>query len=421
MQGVVSPSGGDGSKTSTVSGASVRRESGSSAEEHKARRPLVAHVIFQLGTGGLENGLVNLINFMPEERYRHAIISLTDCTAFRERIERDDVKVFALHKRAGKDIAVYARLWRLLRQMRPDIVHTRNLAALVMQAPAALAGVPWRVHGEHGRDVFDLEGKNRKYNLLRWFIRPLVHRYIAVSRDLEHWLVDAVGVRRERLVQIYNGVDTECFYPRHGARVPIGPDRFMEGDGILVGTVGRMAAVKDQLTLARAFLRVLEVEPGLRARLRLVMIGDGPLRGEAIELLRAHGAEGLAWLPGDRTDIPDIIRALDIFVLPSLGEGISNTILEAMSSGLPVIATRVGGNPELVQEGHTGILVPPAQPEAMGAAILDYIQNPERMREHGQAGRARVEREFSISRMVEAYMAVYDAVLRERAGSSPPG
>jgi len=367
-----------------------------------------------LGTGGLENGLVNLINFMPEERYRHAIISLTDCTAFRERIRRDDVKVFTLQKRAGKDIASYGRLWRLLRQMRPDIVHTRNLAALMMQVPAALAGVPWRVHGEHGRDVFDLEGRNRKYNLLRRLIRPLVHRYIAVSRDLEHWLINVVGVRRERLVQIHNGVDTERFCPRRGARAPIGPEGFLDRDSIVVGTVGRMAAVKDQLTLARAFLHALEVEPQLRSRLRLVMIGDGPLRGEAIELLRAHGVEGLAWLPGDRTDVPDIMRALDIFVLPSLGEGISNTILEAMSSGLAVIATRVGGNPELVQDGRTGMLVPAAQPEAMGAAIVRYIQEPVCMLEHGLAGRARVESEFSISRMVEAYTAVYDEASRMR-------
>ncbi|MDZ7829191.1 MAG: glycosyltransferase [Halofilum sp. (in: g-proteobacteria)] len=174
---------------------------------------LVAHVVHSLRTGGLENGLVNLINRMPAERYRHAVICLTDHDRFAERIERDDVPLFALNKREGKDPALYFRLWRTLRRLQPDLVHTRNLATVEAQLPAWLAGVPARIHGEHGRDMADLTGANRRYRLLRRILRPLVHHYIPLSRDLEGYLRDAIGVRPERMTRITNGVDVERFHP----------------------------------------------------------------------------------------------------------------------------------------------------------------------------------------------------------------
>src|SRR4029453_5012390 len=156
----------------------------------------------------------------------------------------------------------------------------------------------------------------------------------------------------------------------------------------------RMHAVKDQLTLVRAFLHILVTVPQAREWLRLVLIGDGPLRQEASQLLRMAGAESLAWLPGERHDSPDIMRALDVFVLPSLREGLSNTILEAMASGLPVVATRAGGNPHLVEEGYTGQRVPPADPAAMAAALGVYIRDRALAMHHGWAGRQRVKNHF---------------------------
>jgi glycosyltransferase involved in cell wall biosynthesis len=174
-----------------------------------------------------------------------------------------------------------------------------------------------------------------------------------------------------------------------------------------------MDPVKDQLTLVRAFLRLVAADrEGPSQRFRLVIIGDGMLRDEALRMLREAGADHLAWLPGDREDIPEIMRSLNLFVLPSLAEGISNTILEAMASGLPVVATRVGGNPELVDEEKTGVLVPPADPAALAGAIFRYVQTPGLMSAHGRAGRERVEARFSMAAMVEGYLAVYDEVLR---------
>lgn len=373
--------------------------------------PLIAHVIYQLDVGGLENGLVNLINRMPEMRYRHAVICMTDYSDFRRRIQRNDVRVFALNKRAGKDVAAYGRLWRLLRRLRPDIIHSRNLPALEASIVAAFAGVAFRVHGEHGHDIHDIDGRSRKYRLLRRFCRPFIHRHIALSRDLERWLREDVGVPAQDIMQIYNGVDTDRFKPSEAKPTGVMPDGFAPPDSFLIGTVGRMQQIKDQLTLVKAFIRLAHANEERNGNLRLALVGDGPLLTQARQLLEEAGLIERAWLPGARIDVANILRCLDVFVLPSLSEGISNVILEAMACGLPVVATRVGGNPELVQEGTTGYLVPSADPEALAAAVRRYIENPQLLHQHGQAGRMRVESVFGMDRMVEKYMAVYDDLL----------
>ena len=386
----------------------------SGAESPYDARPLVAHVVFRFDVGGLENGVVNLVNRLPRERFRHVIVSLTEVTDFFARIERDDVRFVALRKGPGHGVRLYPALHRLFRELRPAIVHTRNLAALEATVPAALARVPVRIHGEHGRDVGDLDGQSRRHRYLRRLYRPFVQHYVALSRDLERYLVEGVGVPPARISQIYNGVDVDAFSPRHdnAARLPDCP--FREPDEWIVGTVGRLAAVKDQVTLARAFVQAAR-QGAAGERLRLVIAGDGPLRGPVEAVLRDAGLAHRAWLPGERTDVPALLRTLDTFVLPSIGEGISNTILEAMATALPVVATRVGGNPELVVDGLTGTLVPPGDAGAMAQAITAYAGAAARSRAHGRAGRERVMQRFSLDRMVQDYHALYERLCARRA------
>src|SRR5688500_10844060 len=176
--------------------------------------PLIVHVIYHLGVGGLENGLVNLINNIPPDRYRHAIVCLKGYSDFRRRIVRENVEIVALHKREGHDLTVYFNLFKTLRRLKPDIVHTRNLGTMEGQVIAAFAGARARVHGEHGRDVFDLYGTSRKYNLLRKVIRPIVHHFIAVSRDSEVRVAATVASRPNRINPIYNSVDSERLHSR---------------------------------------------------------------------------------------------------------------------------------------------------------------------------------------------------------------
>lgn len=375
-------------------------------------RPLIVHVIYRLDVGGLENGLVNIINRIPAERYRHVIISLTDISEFRQRISRQDVTCIALHKRPGNDVAMLVKLWRIFRGMRPDIVHSRNLAAMEAQLPAWLAGVPCRIHGEHGRDMFDLDGTSRKYRWVRRLYRPLIHRYIALSRELYDYLQGRVGVKASKLRHICNGVDVEQFRPAGVSnRESVLPHGFACRDCLLIGSVGRLEAVKDQLTLVRAFSELCRQRPE-NTGLRLVLIGDGSLRPGIEQLVEQLGMQDRVWLAGSREDVPQLLSALDVFVLPSLAEGISNTILEAMACALPVVATRVGGNAELVREGETGFLVPRADPRAMSQALLAYVDDAAMRSAHGSAARALAEDEFSIARMTVRYQEVYDELYR---------
>jgi sugar transferase (PEP-CTERM/EpsH1 system associated) len=371
-------------------------------------RPLIVHLIHRFDVGGLENGLVNLINNLPPERYRHAIVCLKDYSDFYRRIKRPGVEIISLNKREGKDWGHYLRLFHTLKRLRPLLIHTRNLAGIEGQLLAAAAGVRLRVHGEHGRDINDLHGRKRRYRLLRRLLLPLIGHFIAVSKDLEAWLVGTIGARPQRVTHICNGVDSLQFHPRLGPVAAVGPPDFLSEGTFVIGCVGRMAEVKDHLSLVQAFLLLLTQDELAPDQLRLMIVGDGPCRQPCLDLLRDAGVAHLAWLPGARDDIPQLMRAMDVFVLPSLAEGASNTILEAMASGLPVVATAVGGNPDLVQSGWTGSLVPARDPALLAEAIGDYYRIPGLAEHHGGRARRRVMAEFSLTAMADAYLAVYD-------------
>ncbi len=338
------------------------------------------------------------------------MIASTKVTNFRQRIKHDDVEFISLNKAPGHGIWLFPRLFSLFRRLRPAIVHSRNLAALETQLPAWAAGVPVRIHGEHGRDVGDLDGSNATYQRVRRFYRPFVNYYLALSQDLREYLTTQVKVPENKVLQIYNGVDTDRFHPaRIDHSIPGCP--FSRHEHWIVGTVSRMQTVKDQPMLVRAFIRALEIDPSLSGRLRLAIIGDGPLRAKCKQLLEAARIGDLAWLPGERGDVTEIMGGLDCFVLPSLAEGISNTILEAMASGLPVIATDVGGNADLVNAGITGQIVPTGDPQALADQIVKLANAPSQAKTTGQLGRERVEQRFSMNAMVAAYLGTYDKLL----------
>lgn len=362
--------------------------------------------------------MVNLLNRLPRDRYRHAVIALTRISDFRERVERDDVEWVELRQPKGNDFGTHRTLYRWLRNRRPAILHTRNLATLEGQITGRLAGVPGRIHGEHGRDVHDLHGTTRRYRWFRKLVNPMIHRHIAVSVDLTRWLERDIGVPASRLVHIMNGVDTVRFAPPSAnARAPLPPD-FADDDVRVIGTVGRMQEVKAQTFLTRGFVRMIERRPDLRRKARLVLVGDGPLKADCERLLDAADARALAWLPGTRGDIPDILRALDVFVLPSLNEGISNTILEAMATGRPVVATAVGGNVELVDDGRTGFLTPSGDVDALADVLARFFDDPGLGARLGGEARLRATQRFSMDAMVRGYMNAYDAVLAS-TGAGP--
>ncbi|NND69820.1 MAG: TIGR03088 family PEP-CTERM/XrtA system glycosyltransferase [Halioglobus sp.] len=374
--------------------------------------PLVAHVIYALSTGGLENGLVNIINRCPPQRYRHAVICLTGADEFAARITAPGVEVFELRKREGHDFAAYRRLRRLLRELHPAIVHSRNMAALEAQlCTVGLKGLK-RVHGEHGREVGDLDGSNPRYLMLRRFMRLFIHRYITVSQDLERWLVDTVGARPQSVTQVYNGVDHERFNPANVKPLALLPPPWRgQDDTVVIGTVGRLTPVKDQQLLLEGLALLRKEHPALGVRARLVVVGDGPLRETLANRASELGLDEAVWFTGDRSDVPDLLRIMDVFVLPSLGEGISNTVLEAMASGLPVLASAVGGNVELVTPGDTGDLFPVGDTAAFVQSLVPLLQDAGERRRQGDNARQRVVQRHNWDNTVAQYLAAYDELL----------
>lgn len=335
----------------------------------------IVHLLYRFAAGGLENVIVQLVNGLPHDQFSHTVVALTTVDAdFARRISRPGVQVIALHKGPGQPFKLYPAMYKLLRQLKPDVFHSCNIGALEFAPMAALAGVPLRIHAEHGWDVADPHGSNRHYQRLRKIYQRFVHQFVTVSEQLHSYLLQRIGLSASRVHLIPNGVDTDRFRPwqAHDALPPGYP--FNKQDHWVVGTVGRLEPIKNQPLLARAFVHLVQSQPPGAERLRLAIVGAGPLDGEVRQIVQDAGLLARLWLPGVRADIPEVLRVLDCFVLPSLSEGTSCTLQEAMASGLPLIATAVGGNPQVLAHGQRGLLVPSGDELALSAAIAQVWQ-----------------------------------------------
>jgi glycosyltransferase involved in cell wall biosynthesis len=208
------------------------------------------------------------------------------------------------------------------------------------------------------------------------------------------------------------GVDSVRFHPRLGPAAAVGPPGFMQDGAFVVGSVGPMDEAGDHATRVDAFLRLIATPHPAHARLRLLIVGDGPTRAECQALLQRAGAGARAWLPGARIDVPQLLRAMDVYVQPALALDRSHAILQAMATGLPVVATAVGANTALVHAGFTGILVPPGATALLASAIADYCRIPEIAARHGARARSQVIARHSLPAMARDYLAIYDALTR---------
>jgi sugar transferase (PEP-CTERM/EpsH1 system associated) len=366
------------------------------------RQRHVLHCLYSFEMGGLENVIIQLVNRLPADEFAHTVLALTTIGEYRARVTRTDVKFIALGKPPGHAVRLYPRILALLREIRPDVVHTCNMAALEIAPLSRLAGVRRHIHAEHGLDI---GGDNARHLFLRRLYRRFTHHQIAVSADIHDYLHRRVGMPLRKLSLIANGVDPAVFAPGDAAPVPGCP--FAPGRHRLIGTVGRLAAIKNQVFLARAFVRAVRSGAPEARDLRLLIVGEGEMRADIEAILRREGMLDLAWLPGARDDIPAILRMLDCFVLPSYSEGTPLAILEAMAAGLPVIATPVGCVPDLVKEGDTGFLTPPDDDETLAARLLACAASRETKAQVGARARARVERDFNIAHTMEQYREVF--------------
>lgn len=372
--------------------------------------PLIAHLIYRLDFGGLETLLVERINRMNPDAYRHAVLCLAGFEPhFAERITRTGVEVIDLGKRPGISLTTHMHVWCVLRRLRPTILHSYNLAALEYGPAALLAGVTVRVHGSHGRDAADPDGTNRLHNLLRRLMTPFYDCCYANSAAMAEWNREVIRVPLHKARLLANGIDTARFTPAvtHNDTGPV-----------VIGTVGRVDAVKDHATLIRAFALLRSQLPEFSARLRLAIVGDGPQLHALRALVASEHLADAVWLPGARTDIPELLRSWRVFANSSIAEGMPASVLEAMACGLPVVATHVGGTAEAVEDGETGRLVCPSDPQALADALAAYVRDPAFARWQGAAGRDRVVRRHSMAAMVAAYESMYDSLCQRKLGTS---
>ena len=339
------------------------RPSAGDADQGRCRR--ILHVTFGLDVGGQEKLLVEFARHSDPERFDLRFVSLGS----RGRAGRGHRGVGLAGDRdwaaaSGLRPSLIVDLARFFRRWRPDVVHTHDQRALFYAGPAAWATrVPRLIHTRHGRNFHSTP---RQITIGRQLAR-LVDRYVCVSDDVKAQCV-AEGIARSRLLTIKNGIDLERF--AFSGSCPGGP----------IVAVARLSPEKDVANLIRAAAIVRRSDPDLR----IEVAGDGQCLPELRRLVAELGLEGQVLLLGEVGDVAGLLARGRLFVLPSRSEGISLTLLEAMACGLPVVATRVGGTPEVVVDGETGLLVPPGDPAALADAILRSAARPRGGAAHGR-------------------------------------
>lgn len=358
----------------------------------------IVHVLHSFGFGGLEKGIATVVRHGNPD-FEHVILCLSQ-TGESQALLPDGSRVVELHKREGSSPRFLYDLARKLRGMEPDVVHTRNWGGMDGIIAANLAGLKRRVvQGEHGWGMEDVSGQNKKRLWVRRLLARGVREFTCVSVQMQEWLQDRVKVRRP-VTQIYNGIDTSRF-SSSGDQAPLHQELGLSPGTRVIVAVGRLDPIKDHAGLIKAFEQVRQSYPDCA----LAIVGDGP----EWERLAAHDVPRVHLL-GARGDIPEILRSADVFALASINEGISNTILEAMATGLPVVSTNVGGTPELITHEENGFLADPRDVEGVASYLLTYLRDRELRAEHGHRNRRRAEQRFSIEAMVQGYEQVWRRV-----------
>jgi sugar transferase (PEP-CTERM/EpsH1 system associated) len=362
-----------------------------------AARPVrVMHLVYRLAGGGMEHNIVKLANSHDPARVVASICSCAPADPLKERL-RPSVRLFEFARREGNDFRLIWQLVQLFRQERPDIVHTHHWGTLCEGYLAArLAGVPAVVHGEHG------SFETKPFNLrIQRFLWGRVERVLSVSSRLAEKLSREVGFHESGFAVIRNGVDLSRI--GSGVRSILREALGVQPDELLIGTVGRLEPVKDHACLLDALAMLRDSGLSVKA----VLVGDGSQRQALLDRTRMLGLEQMVHFTGVRTDVENALAAMDLFVMPSRSEGLSNTIIEAMAAGLPVVATRVGGADELIEDGLTGVLVPPASPAALAKGLARLIHDPGERRTMSRAASLKAMRDFGLDRMVREYEDLY--------------
>lgn len=372
-----------------------------SSVRNVTRRPLnLVHLVSTLNIGGLERVVYDLVRGANSERLDVRVICLGEIGALRAMFEEIGIPVESLDVLGTGTLRSVSALTRRLRKLKPDVLHTHNPTPhLVGVLAARLSGVPVVVHTKHGHNYPNIKKKVLANRIASWLtdcIVPVSAHAADVARDIEK-------VPRRKIEMIWNGIDLDQ-YP-YTERSP------QQGRCRAIHVARLIYPTKDQNTLLRAVRIVADAEPAFQ----IDIVGDGPHREPLESLCDELRLRPHVKFLGFRNDVHKLLSDADFFVLSSVEEGLSLTLLEAMASGLPIVATRVGGNPEVVLDGETGLIVPAGSPDEMAEAMLAFVRNPSIAAGMGRAGRRRVEEHFDIRRVAARYEHLYESLSMARS------
>jgi len=363
----------------------------------------LVYVIDKLGRAGAQSHLHQLASRLDRTRFSPEVCCLLHGGPLADSLRTlgvpvDELELGRIYGPRGW--AALVRLARRLRRQRAQIVHTYLVSANVFGTLAGrLAGVPAVITSR--RDM----GFSRNWRLRlveERLVNPLVDRVVAVCPAVAAEALRERGLDARKVVTIPNGVDIEAWDPARYSREESRSELGLVADEAAVGVVANLTPVKGHADLLQAAAHVLA-----RRRARFVFVGDGPLRFELEALARQLGVGERVLFAGTRGDVARLLCGLDVVAIPSHSEGLSNTLLEAMAMARPVVATAVGGNTDVLRDGHNGRLVPPRDPAALAAALLALLEAPEAARRLGDAARRFVAAEFPLSKMVTRYEEFY--------------
>lgn len=357
----------------------------------------ILHLIETSGPGGAENMLINLVRNLDSNRYKSIICLLKDGW-LNSQLQTLGFQTAVVAQEKSYDFNWFSRIKEVLRQNSVDLMHSHEFAMNSYGSIlSCLTDIPI-VATVHGKNYYPAKYRRR----IAYFFVSKQARMVAVSLDLKNFLTKKLAIRSEDVLVIHNGIDPENYREcddkdtlRKELDIPI--------EQPVIGTVGNLYPVKDHKTLLRAAAMITTSFDGAT----FLIAGRGQLLEELQREAASLGIEKNIRFLGFRNDIPRLLHAMDVFVLPSISEGLPLSVLEAMAAGRPVVASDVGGIREVITDGVTGFLIPPGAPEKLADKLLTLLHRPHAAASMGLAGRARIQQYFSVQKMVREYAALY--------------
>jgi glycosyltransferase involved in cell wall biosynthesis len=370
------------------------------------RKIKVVHLVEELTIGGLEKILTTIVLNLNKKEYNVSVWCLREGGFFADKLVKEGIDVKILHIFTSRNPLSIFKLYRLLKSHKFDIIHTHAYSAgTIGRISAFLAGVPVII--SHNHSVYDYY--NKYYHFVEWLLSLITHRVICISAVVNRFANETQRINARKLITILNGIDDVCAVTEKRSS-DLKKELGIPINHSVIGTIAHLEEHKGHKYLLEAASLLLVS----RKDISFLIVGEGTLKGKLKKLCVGLKVEKNVIFAGELSDIPEILSLTDIFVLPSLREGLGLAILEAMVCGKPVIATNVGGIPEIVKNRVSGILVSPRDPEALFRAIDELLNNREMLETMGRNGKKMCSERFNSKTMLGKIEDLYDSLHSEK-------